>query len=170
MLEGPEDRLINNVLVHRDVWAYKHTFRYRGTNRFAYEKKYKLSVEVIPAHDGTSMDTQVSMKVFKEVGYSASARYQSLRITSYVPKDGVEPDIKIRFGSRSMGYFTEVPQTVKLSYIIDFIASIEPVNEFKNLVTLTNVDTGLGTRQVQVVSHILSSEIRYSDNWYYTDL
>ena len=120
-----------------------------------------LSVEVIPACD-TTFISNTSMKVFKEVGYNASTRYQSLRVEQSCA-DTFKP-IRIRFGSRTVGQFSEIPQTVNLTYILNFVATIvKDGNGY--LITLTNVDQGQGTRTIQTRHPILSKQIQEIDHF-----
>ena len=120
-----------------------------------------LSVEVIPACD-TTFISNTSMKVFKEVGYNASTRYQSLRVEQSC-SDTFKP-IRIRFGSRTVGQFSEIPQTVNLTYILNFVATIEKDGN-GYLITLTNVDQGQGTRTIQTRHPILSKQIQEIDHF-----
>lgn len=120
-----------------------------------------LDVEVILACSQayTSSD---SLEIFKEVGYNASDRYQAVRITQACSDRFLSMPIK--FGTRTVATFTQVPSTVTGRYVLDFNFSINE-DESGYLITITNVQTGQGTRTLNIRHPKLSTQIRQVDHW-----
>lgn len=120
-----------------------------------------LTVDVVQGCS-TSYQSSASLEVFKEVGYTASNRYQTMHLTQYCR----EPfrGLLIKFGNKTLGSFPSVPSTVNATYILDFVFTLEEDNG-EYVITVTNVEKGLGTRIVTVRQPKLSVNPQQIDRW-----
>lgn len=120
-----------------------------------------LTVDVVQGCS-TSYQSSASLEVFKEVGYTASNRYQTMHLTQYCR----EPfrGLLIKFGNKTLGTFPSVPSTVNATYILDFVFTLEE-DSGEYVITVSNVDKGLGTRIVSVRQPKLSVSPQQIDRW-----
>lgn len=75
---------------------------------------------------------------------------------------------ELRFGNKTMATFTESPSTVTATYRIEFVLSIrnvtiDGVDRYE--VTITNTDTGQGTRTITFTMPVITNEDRVTDSW-----
>ena len=70
----------------------------------------------------------------------------------------------IKFGNKTLGSFPAVPSTLNATYILDFVFTLEE-DRGEYLITVTNVDKGLGTRIVTVRQPKLSVNPQQIDRW-----
>ena len=123
-----------------------------------------LTVSVTPAcHDNPQ--TSVSLKPFKDVGYSASGTYNTASI-SYKCSDTFSMTVK--FGPRTMGTFTSVPDSFTATYRLEFICSVNLIHKDGAdyyEITITNTDKGRGTRTVSVTMPVKKPNPVEEDHW-----
>ena len=84
-----------------------------------------LNVSVIRACSD-DQDATVSLKDFKEVGYSATGSYLTANV-GYACSEDMK--VTVKFGPRTMGTFTEAPSSFTKTYRIEFICSIEIIQK-----------------------------------------
>lgn len=123
-----------------------------------------LNVSVIRACSD-DQDATVSLKDFKEVGYSASGSYLAANV-GYACSEDMK--VTVKFGPRTMGTFTEAPSSFTKTYRIEFICSIEIIQKDGHdyyEVTITNTDKGKGTKTVSVTLPIYKPYPQITDHW-----
>ena len=123
-----------------------------------------LNVTVTPACVDNPQ-TSVSLAPFKEVGYNAASSYNTASI-SYKCQDDLSMTVK--FGPRTMGTFTEAPSSFTKTYRIEFTFNLEVVQEDghdRYVITITNTDTGKGTRTVTASLPVRKPEPQIVDHW-----
>lgn len=105
------------------------------------------------------------LNIFKDVGYSGSSTQMRANVTLDC---GPSLLMRIKFGNKTMVTFTESPSTVTATYRIEFVLSIrnvtiDGVDRYE--VTITNTDTGQGTRIITFTMPVITNEDRVTDSW-----
>lgn len=162
-LTGREERIIDGVRITRDCWAYKDVYKYPN-GEIAYYKWRQLFIDVIPPCTSEQRLT-LDLTPFKDVGYSGTAPNMKANI-SYTCAEGIHVTVKI--GSRAMGTFTSAPSSFTKTNRIEFIFSIKIIrisNRDAYEITITNTDTGKGTRTVSGTMIIYKPQHQEIDIW-----
>ena len=123
-----------------------------------------LGVEII-APCTADQKTNVSLEVFKEVGYNATGINQNATV-SYACSDSMKVTVKI--GTRTMGSFTSAPSSFTATNRIPFIFSIEQFERGGRTfytITITNKDTGKGTRTVSTEMQVYKPQHGEIEHW-----
>lgn len=123
-----------------------------------------LGIEVI-APCTADQKTNVSLKDFKDVGYTATGINQNATV-SYACSNSMKVTIKI--GTRTMGSFTSAPSSFTATNRIPFIFSIEQFERGGRTfytITITNQDTGKGTRTVSTEMQVYKPEHGEIEHW-----
>lgn len=123
-----------------------------------------LGVEII-APCTADQKTNVSLKVFKEVGYNATGVNLNATV-SYACSNSMKVTVKI--GTRTMGSFTSAPSSFTATNRIPFIFSIEQFERGGRTfytITITNKDTGKGTRTVSTEMQVYKPQHGEIEHW-----
>lgn len=123
-----------------------------------------LGVEII-ALCTADQKTNLSLKVFKEVGYNATGINQNATL-SYACSNSMKVTVKI--GTRTMGSFTSAPSSFTATNRIPFIFSIEQFERGGRTfytITITNQDTGKGTRTVSTEMQVYKPQHGEIEHW-----
>ena len=123
-----------------------------------------LGVEII-APCTADQKTNVSLKVFKEVGYNATGVNLNATV-SYACSNSMKVTVKI--GTRTMGSFTSAPSSFTATNRIPFIFSIEQFERNGRTfytITITNKDTGKGTRTVSTEMQVYKPQHGEIEHW-----
>ena len=107
----------------------------------------------------------MSLKVFKEVGYNATGVNLNATV-SYACSNSMKVTVKI--GTRTMGSFTSAPSSFTATNRIPFIFSIEQFERNGRTfytITITNKDTGKGTRTVSTEMQVYKPEHGEIEHW-----
>ena len=100
-----------------------------------------LHVTVIPGCSSL-LERTLSLKNFASVGFTATGSAGTLRVR--VPCSDTFSPISIMIGSRTLGRFTAVPQTLTATYRIGWVFAIRALNETHYEITVSNEDSGNG--------------------------
>ena len=123
-----------------------------------------LSIEII-APCTADQKTNVSLQDFKEVGYSATGSNLTA-VISYECTNNTH--VTVKFGTRTMGTFTSAPSSFTATNRIPFIFSItqyEKAGRTYYTITITNQDTGKGTKTVSTDMQVYKPEHGEIDHW-----
>ena len=123
-----------------------------------------LGVEII-APCTADQKTNVSLKVFKEVGYNATGVNLNATV-SYACSNSMKVTVKI--GTRTMGSFTSAPSSFTATNRIPFIFSIEQFERNGRTfytITITNKDTGKGSRTVSTEMQVYKPQHGEIEHW-----
>ena len=123
-LTGELTQVIGGESITRPCWLWEDVYKYPNGQE-AFRKWRKLDIKYVrPATD--PQDATVNLyDTFKDLGYNATGSYRTANIEEAIVDDGVS--VKVRFGARTMGTFTESPSSFTCTYRISFNCSIETV-------------------------------------------
>lgn len=164
-LTGEQTKVIVGESITRPCWLYEDVYKYPNGQE-AFRKWRKLDIKYVrPATD--PQDATVNLyDTFKDLGYTATGSYRTANIQESIVDDGVS--VKVRFGARTMGTFTESPSSFTCTYKISFNCSIETVTldgVDQYHVTIANVDTGQGVKEVSVDLIVYRTYAQFYDVW-----
>ena len=100
-----------------------------------------LHVTVIPGCS-SFLERTHSLKNFASVGFTATGSAGTLRVR--VPCSDAFSAISVMIGSRTLGRFSTVPQTITATYRIGWVFSIRALDEAHYEITVSNEDSGNG--------------------------
>ncbi len=121
----------------------------------------------VTAKPGCADDRKHSeqLNIFKEVGYTgASSQMKATATLDCAPT----LLMRVQFGNKTMANFTQSPSTITTFFRIEFVLSIrtvtiDGVNHYE--VTITNTDTGQGTRTITFSMPVITSIDQVTENW-----
>ena len=164
-LTGEQTQVIGGESITRPCWLWEDVYKYPNGQE-AFIKWRKLDIKYVrPATD--PQDATVNLyDTFKDLGYNATGSYRTANIEEAIVDDGVS--VKVRFGARTMGTFTESPSSFTCTYRISFNCSIETVtidgvDQYR--VTIANVDTGAGVKTVSAELIVYRTYAQFYDVW-----
>ena len=121
-----------------------------------------LHVTVIPGCSSLLERTH-SLKNFASVGFTATGSAGTLRVR--VPCSDTFSPISVMIGSRTLGRFTAVPQTLTATYRIGWVFAIRALNETHYEITVSNKDSGQGVITESLTVPINRKSAQTVDTW-----
>ena len=121
-----------------------------------------LHVTVIPGCSNL-LERTLSLKNFASVGFAASGSAGTLRVR--VPCSDAFSAISVMIGSRTLGRFSTVPQTITATYRIGWVFSIRALDEAHYEITVSNQDNGEGIVTERLTVPMNRKALQTVDTW-----
>ena len=121
-----------------------------------------LHVTVIPGCSSLLERTH-SLKNFASVGFTATGSASTLRVR--VPCSDAFSAISVMIGSRTLGRFSTVPQTITATYRIGWVFSIRALDEAHYEITVSNQDAGKGVVTERLTVPMNRKALQTVDTW-----
>ena len=121
-----------------------------------------LHVTVIPGCSSL-LERTLSLKNFASVGFTATGSAGTLRVR--VPCSDTFSAISVMIGSRTLGRFSTVPQTLTATYRIGWVFAIRVLNETHYEITVSNEDSGNGVVTETLTVPMNRKALQTVDTW-----
>ena len=121
-----------------------------------------LHVTVIPGCSSL-LERTLSLKNFASVGFTATGSAGTLRVR--VPCSDAFSAISVMIGSRTLGRFSTVPQTITATYRIGWVFSIRALDEAHYEITVSNQDNGEGIVTERLTVPMNRKALQTVDTW-----
>lgn len=164
-VHSPEERVDEVCAVPAEVSVtkiYPYSCRVSTGEEFTQTCVKTLRVTVIPGCS-VPLERTLSLTKFASVGFDATGSAGTLRVR--VPCSDTFSAITLMIGSRALGRFTAVPQTVSATYRIGWTFSIRALDEANYEIIVSNKDTGLGVVTDTLTVPVNRKSAQTIDTW-----